>query len=117
MEPIYDLIILGAGPAGLTVAIKLALKGPEVTIFERKSKIGGMMRYGIPAFRLPHTVFDRYKKILTALGIHVRPNTTIGGVLPLDRLLEDGYDAMVKTLAQAWTQEATAIASEINRLP
>ena len=89
-----SVAIIGAGPAGLTVAIKLALKGHEVTIFERKSKIGGMMRYGIPAFRLPHTVFDRYKQILPALGIHLRPNTTIGGVLPLDRLLEDGYDAI-----------------------
>ena len=89
-----SVAVIGAGPAGLTVAIKLALKGHEVTIFERKSKIGGMMRYGIPAFRLPRTVLERYRKILTDLGIHFRPNTTIGGVITLDRLFADGYDAI-----------------------
>ncbi len=89
-----SVAVIGSGPAGLTVAIKLAQKGHEVTIFERKSKIGGMMRYGIPAFRLPHTVLARYQKVLTELGIHFRPNTTIGGVIALDRLFDDGYDAI-----------------------
>lgn len=86
--------IIGGGPAGITVAVKLATLGYEVTIFERMDKIGGMMRYGIPDFRLPKTVLDRYQKKLYELGIHIRPNTSIGGALNLDALFDDGYEAV-----------------------
>ena len=86
--------IIGSGPAGLTVAIKLAQKGYDVTIFERMDKIGGMLRYGIPDFRLPQSILDRYQGKLRQLGIHIRPNVTIGGTLHMDDLLDDGYDAI-----------------------
>lgn len=86
--------VLGSGPAGMVVAVVLAQKGYDVTIFERKDKIGGMMRYGIPDFRLPPTLLDRYGKKLRELGIHIRPNTTIGGALHLDDLFSDGYKAI-----------------------
>lgn len=86
--------VLGSGPAGMVVAVVLAQKGYDVTIFERKDKIGGMMRYGIPEFRLPRTLLDRYGKKLRELGIHIRPNTTIGGALHLDDLFSDGYKAI-----------------------
>lgn len=83
--------VIGSGPAGLTVAIVLAQNGYEVTIFERKNDIGGMLRYGIPEFRLSNTVIDRYKQLLDKLGIQVRLNTTIGGALKIDNLFRDGY--------------------------
>lgn len=86
--------VIGSGPAGLTVAIILAKKGCDVTIFERKNDIGGMLRYGIPEFRLSNTVIDRYKKLLTKFGIQVRLNTTIGGALVIDDLFRDGYDSV-----------------------
>lgn len=86
--------IIGAGPAGITIAIKLASKGYRITIFERMDKIGGMMRYGIPAFRLPRKILDRYAVKLREWGIHFRPNTSIGGALHLDDLFNDGYDAI-----------------------
>ncbi|MBR3722068.1 MAG: NAD(P)-dependent oxidoreductase [Selenomonadaceae bacterium] len=86
--------IVGSGPAGMVVAVVLAQKGYDVTIFERKDKIGGMMRYGIPEFRLPRTLLERYAKKLRELGIHIRPNTTIGGALHLDDLFADGYKAI-----------------------
>ena len=86
--------IVGSGPAGLTVAIILALRGYDVTIFERKEHIGGMLRYGIPEFRLPKSILDRYQKRLRQLGILIRPNTTIGGALHLDDLFNDGYEAI-----------------------
>lgn len=86
--------VVGSGPAGLTVAIDLARRGCEVTIFEQKMDIGGVLRYGIPEFRLPHEILDRYRRLLDALGVKVRPSTTIGGALKLDDLLNDCYDAV-----------------------
>lgn len=86
--------VIGSGPAGLTVAIILAKNGYSVTIFERKNDIGGMLRYGIPEFRLSNTVIDRYKQLLEKLEIQVRLNTTIGGALKIDDLFRDGYDSV-----------------------
>jgi len=86
--------VIGSGPAGLVVAVEMAQKGYDVTIFERKSHIGGMMRYGIPDFRLPRTILSRYKEKMRRLGIHIRPHTTIGGALHLDDLISDGYSAI-----------------------
>lgn len=83
--------VIGAGPAGMTVAILLAQQGYGVTVFEWKDKIGGIMQYGIPEFRLPKTVLDRYKNRMEELGIQIRPNTTIGAVLKIEDLLRDGY--------------------------
>ena len=87
-----QVAIIGAGPAGITMAIKLAEKGHNITIFERMDKVGGMMRYGIPAFR--RKILDRYQSKLREMGIHFRPNTSIGGALHLDDLFNDGYDAV-----------------------
>lgn len=86
--------IIGAGPAGITIAIKLAERGYDITIFERMDKVGGMMRYGIPAFRLPKMILDRYQVKLRQMGIHFRPNTSIGGAIHLDDLFTDGYEAV-----------------------
>ena len=83
--------VIGAGPAGMTVAILLAQQGYGVTVFEWKDKIGGIMQYGIPEFRLPKTVLDRYNNRMEELGIQIRPNTTIGAVLKIEDLLRDGY--------------------------
>ena len=89
-----SVAVIGCGPAGMTVAIILARNGYDVTIFERKDKIGGMLQYGIPDFRLSRTVFPRYKSLLLDLGIKVRPNTTIGGALKVEDLFRDGYAAI-----------------------
>ena len=83
--------VIGSGPAGLTVAIMLARQGYGVTIFEEKDRIGGMMQYGIPDFRLPKTILDRYKARLLELGIRIRPHVVMGGDLMIDNLFRDGY--------------------------
>lgn len=83
--------VIGAGPAGITAAVILAKAGYDMTIFEWKDKIGGIMQYGIPEFRLPKSILDRYQKRLLEMGIKIRPNTTIGAVLKIDDLLRDGY--------------------------
>ena len=89
-----NVAVIGAGPAGMTVAFILAKNGYGVTIFEWKDKIGGVMQYGIPEFRLPKTVLERYKARLLELGVKIRPNTTIGAVLKVEDLLRDGYAAV-----------------------
>ena len=89
-----NVVIIGSGPAGITVAVRLAQLGYDITIFERKDKIGGMLRYGIPEFRLPKSILERYQVKLQQLGIQIRPNTTIGGALHLDDLFTDGFDAV-----------------------
>ena len=87
--------IIGSGPAGLTVAIILARYGYQVTIFEGKDKIGGMLRYGIPEFRLSKSVLDDIEyRHLELKGIKVRPNTTIGFAITIDDLFRDGYQAV-----------------------
>ena len=86
--------IIGSGPAGLTAAIELAKKGHEVTIFEQESKLGGMLRYGIPEFRLPRSVLDRYTALLKKIGVHLRLHTSIGTTLTIADLFRDGFDAV-----------------------
>lgn len=86
--------IIGAGPAGLTLAIILAQKGYDVTIIDSKDKIGGVLRYGIPEFRLPKTLLDKLLDRMKDLGIRFRPNTLIGPTVTIDDMFEDGYDAI-----------------------
>ena len=87
--------IVGSGPAGITIAILLARKGYQVTIFEGKDKIGGVLRYGIPEYRLPKTVLDDIQyRHLEMKGIKIRPNTRIGSAIGVDDLFRDGYKAI-----------------------
>ncbi|MBQ2309869.1 MAG: NAD(P)-dependent oxidoreductase [Erysipelotrichales bacterium] len=87
--------IVGSGPAGLTIAVILARYGYDVTIFEIRDKIGGVLRYGIPEFRLPKSVLDDFEyRHLRLKGIKVRPNTTIGTSITVDDLFRDGYKAI-----------------------
>lgn len=87
--------IIGSGPAGITIAILLARYGYQVTIFEGKDKIGGVLRYGIPEFRLPKTVLDDIQyRHLEMKGIKVRPNTNVGFAITIEDLFRDGYKAV-----------------------
>jgi glutamate synthase (NADPH/NADH) small chain len=86
--------VVGAGPAGLTMSIILALKGYSVTLFEAMDSIGGTLRYGIPEFRLPKNMLDYYKKILDSLDVKFRPNTRIGTNITTEDMFLDGYGAI-----------------------
>lgn len=86
--------VVGSGPAGMTAAILLALSGVDVTIFESNNQIGGVPEYGIPDFRLPKEIFQRYRKRMLKMGIHIRPNTAIGAVLKIKDLFRDGYETV-----------------------
>ncbi len=87
--------IVGSGPAGLTIAILMARYGYQVTIFESKEHIGGILRYGIPEFRLPKATLDDIQyRHLEMKGIKIRPNTRIGDAIGVDELFRDGYKAI-----------------------
>ena len=86
--------VIGSGPAGMTVAIILAQNGYDVTIFEERNYIGGMLQYGIPDFRLPKSYLDRYKARMLEMGIRIRPHVVMGGDLMIDNLFRDGYSSV-----------------------
>lgn len=88
--------VVGAGPAGMTVADRLARQGYRVTVFDRLPVIGGMMAVGIPEYRLPRDVIATEYRRIQDLGIELRLNTAIGagGDHSLDDLLAGGYDAV-----------------------
>ncbi len=106
--------IVGSGPAGLTIAIILARYGYQVTIFEDRDKIGGILRYGIPEFRLPKSVIDDLQyRHLELKGIKIRPNTKIGGAIGIDDLFRDGYKAIFIGTG-VWKPNALHIKGETN---
>ena len=87
--------IVGSGPAGLTIAVLLARWGYDITIFEARDQIGGVMRYGIPSFRLPDRILDDFQyRHLELKDIKVRTHTTIGRTITVDDLFRDGYDSV-----------------------
>lgn len=81
--------IIGSGPAGLSAAYYLARMGYKVTIFEKLPKAGGMMRYGIPEYRLPYDQIDKDIQFILSLGIEIRFNTEIGRNIPLKHLQDE----------------------------
>ncbi len=85
--------IIGSGPAGLACAHDLALSGFSVTIFEALEHVGGMLRYGIPEYRLPRGVIDREVSIIEKLGVEIRTNTPLTPEYNLKRLREEGFEA------------------------
>ncbi len=86
--------IVGSGCAGITAASDLRKAGHEVTIFEALHEFGGVLRYGIPPFRLPRTVLDREIESLKAMGVKFEKNVIVGKSITLKQLKDDGYDAI-----------------------
>ena len=88
------IAIVGAGPAGLTVAGELTKMGHGVTVFEALHKPGGVLIYGIPEFRLPKWIVQRECDYIGKLGAEIRVNQVVGKSSTVDDLLKDGYDAI-----------------------
>jgi glutamate synthase (NADPH/NADH) small chain len=86
--------IVGSGPAGLACAQQLARAGHAVVVFEKRDKIGGLLRYGIPDFKMEKHLIDRRIAQMQAEGVEFRPNTLVGHDIPVNRLLDE-YDALV----------------------
>jgi len=88
------IAIIGSGPAGLSCAYHLALKGYRPTIFEALPQAGGMLRVGIPDYRLPKNVLDREIDNILRLGVTLKTNTALGRDFTLDSLVDEGHKAV-----------------------
>ncbi len=87
--------VVGSGPAGLTAAYYLSKLGHDVTVFESLPKAGGMLRYGIPEYRLPRKALDKEVKYLENTGIIIKTNSRVASV---EKLFTDGFDGVIVAL-------------------
>ena len=86
--------IVGSGCAGITAAADIRKAGHEVTVFEALHEFGGVLRYGIPPFRLPRTVLDREINNLKSMGVKFEKNVVVGKSITLEQMKQDGFDAI-----------------------
>jgi NADPH-dependent glutamate synthase beta subunit-like oxidoreductase len=105
------IAVVGGGPAGLTCAFFLRRLGHEVTIFEAMPKMGGMLRYGIPEYRLPKKVLDWEIDGILELGVESRCNLRFGTDFDVDSLKADGYDAIFLGIG-AWKDSTLRVEGE-----
>lgn len=89
--------VVGGGPAGLTAAYYLARMGHHVTVYEKRKRLGGMLRYGIPVYRLPDRILDADIDVILAAGVETVMETAIGSDLPFEALRER-YDSVLVTI-------------------
>ena len=90
----FSVAVVGSGPAGLCCAGELARAGIKVTIFEALHKTGGVLRYGIPPFRIPGNILDFEIENLKKLGVEIHTNFIVGNLKSLDELFEEGFAAI-----------------------
>jgi NADPH-dependent glutamate synthase beta subunit-like oxidoreductase len=86
--------VVGSGPAGLSAAFLLRKKGHAVTVFEAREQLGGMMRYGIPRYRLPGEILDKEIAQVLSVGIETKTGSQFGKDVSLEKLKSDGFDAV-----------------------
>ena len=87
--------IVGSGPAGIACAADMAKAGCDVTVYEAFHRPGGVLRYGIPEFRLPNDVIDAEIDALTKLGVKIRCNTLVGRLFTIEQMVDEmGFDAV-----------------------
>ena len=102
--------VVGGGPGGLTAAYFLRQKGHSVTVLDAAKKMGGMLRYGIPAYRLPKDLLDREISEIAALGVNMQNGVRLGADITLQQL-RDEYDAVILATG-AWRSMAMRVPGE-----
>ena len=102
--------VIGGGPGGLSAAYYLSLMGHRVTVFEQRSKLGGMLRYGIPSYRFPREILDQEIESILSTGIEVKTGITVGSDVSFDEL-KNKYDALYIAIG-AHTDKKTGIPGE-----
>jgi len=105
--------VVGSGPAGLACAQQLARAGHAVTLFERADRIGGLLRYGIPDFKMEKRLIDRRMRQMEAEGVEFRTGVEVGATLSIKSLLE-GYDAVALTGGAEWPRDLEVPGRELS---
>jgi formate dehydrogenase major subunit len=103
--------VVGGGPAGLSCAYFMVRKGYDVTIYEAQPKLGGMVRYGIPEYRLPARVLDKEVDYIISHGINVETGVKLGRDITLDDLKAKGYDAIYLAIG-SWIGKPMGVEGE-----
>ena len=104
--------VVGSGPAGMACAQQLARAGHSVTLFEKADRIGGLLRYGIPDFKMEKHLIDRRMRQMEAEGVEFRTGVEVGATLAIKSLLE-GYDAVALTGGAEWPRDLTVPGREL----
>lgn len=102
--------VIGGGPGGLSAAYYLALMGHKVTVYEKRKALGGMLRYGIPDYRLPRRILDHEIQSILSLGIEVHTDVDVGTDIWLEQMMEE-YDSVYLSIG-AHTDKKTGIEGE-----
>ena len=105
--------VVGSGPAGLSCAQQLARAGHSVTLFEKNDRIGGLLRYGIPDFKMEKHLIDRRMRQMEAEGVVFRPGVEVGKGIPVQQLLAD-YDALVLSGGAEAPRDLTVVGRELD---
>ncbi|MGB2680900.1 MAG: glutamate synthase subunit beta, partial [Candidatus Competibacter sp.] len=105
--------VIGSGPAGLACAQQLARAGHAVVVFEKNDRIGGLLRYGIPDFKLETWLIDRRLAQLRAEGVEFRPNSHVGADIPARGLLAE-FDAVVLSGGAEWPRDLKVPGRELS---
>ncbi len=114
IDAIHEKVaIIGSGPAALSVATSLALKGYKVTIFESRPHPGGILSYGIAPFRLPQDVVDTEIDIIKKLGVEFRLNTHVGRDISFDELKAEGFEAFVLAMGRPASKQTNVKGIEL----
>ncbi|MBT8368907.1 MAG: FAD-dependent oxidoreductase [Deltaproteobacteria bacterium] len=110
----HKVAVIGAGPAGLTAGFYLRKKGHQVTVFEARPKPGGMLRYGIPFYRLPVAVLDKEIDLVLSTGINLQTNQKLGLDYEIEQLKSDGFEAVFIAVGAQVSRKIELQGSDLN---
>src|SRR6476620_2979574 len=104
--------VVGSGPAGLACAQQLARAGHDVVLFEKADRIGGLLRYGIPDFKMEKHLIDRRMEQMSIEGVEFRPNSHVGGNVPVEDLRKE-FDAILLSGGAEWPRDLSVPGREL----